>query len=121
MRIQTGDTFNCSGLFSTPGSSPSVSNRNVQDVAVIDLRGPLVGDLPVNALRDQIAKVLHQRAKDVVINLTEVPYADSYGLDALAGAYNWIRGAGGRIKFFAVSDRLIHTLQRLHLDTVLSF
>jgi anti-sigma B factor antagonist len=52
-------------------------------------------------------------------SLAEVPYADSYGLGGLTAAYNLVQQAGGRIKFFAARERLLRTLHRLRLDTVL--
>jgi anti-anti-sigma regulatory factor len=39
-------------------------------------------------------------------------------LGGLAGAHNLIRKAGGRIKFFAASERLVLTFKKLRLDTV---
>ncbi len=111
-------TLNRSGQFPMQGSSPNVLDRKVRNAAVIHLTGPLVGELPVHVLRDQIGKRLYQGTKNFAVNLAEVPYVDSYGLNALAGAYNLVRDAGGRIKFFATSEQVLHTLESLHLDRV---
>ena len=117
MRIQAEETLN-DWPFSMPGPSPSVMDHQVQGVAVIDLTGPLVREMPVHVFRDRIQQLLDEGAKNFAINLTEVPYADSFGVGGLACAYNLIEEAGGRIKFFAASERLIRTLERLRLDTV---
>jgi anti-sigma B factor antagonist len=102
-----------------PGASPSVVDRQVQGVAVIDVTGPLVAESAVDdALHDRIRQLLNEGVKNFAINLTGVPYADSYGLGCLAGAYNLIEAAGGRIDFFGTSERLVRTLHRLRLDTV---
>jgi anti-sigma B factor antagonist len=102
-----------------PGTSPSVVDCQVQGVAVIDLTGPLVAESAVDdALHDRIRQLLSEGVKNFAINLTEVPFADSYGLGCLAGVYNLIEAAGGRINFFAASERLARTLERLRLDTV---
>jgi anti-sigma B factor antagonist len=101
-----------------PGPNLSVVDRRDNDVAVIDLAGPLVGDRPVHALHDRIRQLLGAGTKNFAINLAEVPYADSCGLSGLVAAYNLIQAAGGRIKFFAAPVRLRHTLARLRLDTV---
>jgi anti-sigma B factor antagonist len=118
MRIQVGEKLIDYGPFAMPGPSPSVVDRQVQGVGVIDLAGPLVAESPVDALHDRIRQLLNEGVKNFAINLAEVPYADSYGLGCLAGAYNLIAEAGGRIKFFAASERLVRTLERLRLDTV---
>jgi anti-anti-sigma regulatory factor len=37
----------------------------------------------------------------------------------LVSAYNLVRQAGGKIKFFGTPERLAHTLERLRLNAVL--
>jgi len=118
MRTHAEETFNSSGPLSMPGPDLSVVDRRENDVAVIDLVGPLVGERPVHALRDRIRQLLDAGTRNFAINLAEVPYADSSGLSGLVAAYNLIQAAGGRIKFFAAPGRLLHTLARLRLDTV---
>ncbi len=118
MLTHTGHAFSGNGLFSIPGPDPVVSDRRENDVAVIDLAGPLVGERSVHALHDRIQELLFLGTKKFAINLAEVPYADSCGLSGLVAAYNLIQNRGGRIKFFATPVRLAHTLARLRLDTV---
>jgi anti-sigma B factor antagonist len=107
------------GPFLTLSPHRCVVDRQVRGVSVIDLAGPLLGHLPVLAFRDRIRELLDQGTRNFAINLAEVPYADSYGLGGLAAAYNLVQQAGGRIEFFAARGRLVRTLQRLRLDTVL--
>ena len=121
MQIHTKTSLDGYGPFLVPGPECSVVDRTVRDVSVIHLTGPLVRELPVLTFRDQIRELLDQGARNFAINLAEVPYADSYGVGGLAAAYNLIQQAGGRIKFFAARDRLVRTLHRLRLDTVLEF
>jgi anti-sigma B factor antagonist len=102
-----------------PGPECSVLGRKVGDVSVIDVEGPLVRELPVLAFRDQIRELLDRAMRNFAVNLAEVPYADSYGVGGLAATFNMVQQAGGRIKFFAARERLVRTLQRLRLDTVL--
>jgi anti-anti-sigma factor len=88
-------------------------------VAVIDLRCPLTEERSVHALHDAIRELLEEGAENFAINLAQVSVADSYTLGALAGAYNLVREAGGRIKFFAAPERIIRALKKFHLDSVL--
>ncbi len=91
----------------------------VRGVAVIDLRSPLAEERSVHALYDAIRELLEEGAGNFAINLAHVSVVDSYTLGALAGAYNLVRQAGGRIKFFAAPERLIRALRKFHLDSVL--
>jgi len=102
-----------------PGPNSGIVCRMVRHVAVIDLRGPFVQERTFPLLQERIRELLDEGAKNFAINLSEVHCADSYTLGGLAGAYNLIRQAGGRIKFFAVSEQLRRTIKKLHLDTVL--
>jgi len=101
-----------------PSPDHSVVARREGGVTVIDLPGPLVGELVVHDLRDRLLDLLALGAKNFAINLAEVPYADSYGIGGLAAAYNLVRHRGGRIKFFAAPARLVRMLASLRLDTV---
>ena len=121
MQIHTKTSLDGYGPFLVPGPECSVVDRTVRDVSVIHLTGPLVRELPVLTFRHQIRELLDQGVLNFAINLAEVPHADSYGLGGLAAAYNLVQQAGGRIKFFAANDRLVRTLHRLQLDTVLEF
>ena len=82
-------------------------------------RRPFGEERTVHALYDTIRELLEEGAGNFAINLAQVPGADSYTLGALAGAYNLVRQAGGRIKFFAASERLIRAFRKFHLDSVL--
>jgi anti-sigma B factor antagonist len=107
------------GTFLVPGPECNVADREVRGVSVIHLTGPLVGEAGVLAFRHQIRELLDQGTRNFAVSLAEVPYTDSYGLGGLAAAYNLVQQAGGRIKFFAARDRLVRTLHKLRLDTIL--
>jgi len=118
MRTHAEETFSGYGPLSMPGPDLSVVDRRENELAVVDLAGPLVGDRPVHALHNRIRQLLDVGTRNFAINLAEVPYADSCGFSGLVAAYNLIQAAGGRIKFFAAPVRVRHTLARLRLDTV---
>jgi len=93
--------------------------RMVRQVAVIEPKGPLGEERSVHALYDTLREMLEEGARNFANNLAQVPGWDSYTLGALAGAYNLVRQAGGRVKFFAASERLLRALRKFHLDSVL--
>jgi anti-anti-sigma factor len=121
MWIRVDENPNGEGIFRIPGADAGVVCRMVRHVAVIDLKGAIIQERTFPLLQERIRELLDEGAKNFAVNLSEVPCADSYTLGGLAGAYNLIRQAGGRIKFFAASWRLVHTLKKLRLDTVLEF
>jgi anti-anti-sigma factor len=119
MRTHVVDTPNGYGFFPQQEPDASLSCHMARGVAVIDLRCPLTEERSVHALHDAIRELLEEGAENFAINLAQVSVADSYTLGALAGAYNLVREAGGRIKFFAAPERIIRALKKFHLDSVL--
>ncbi|MGD0127944.1 MAG: STAS domain-containing protein [Terriglobia bacterium] len=119
MRIHLVDTPNGYEFFPQQEPNAGLSCHMVRGTAVIDLRGPLAEERSVHALYDAIRELLEEGAGNFAINLAQVSGADSYTLGALGGAYNLVRQAGGRIKFFAAPERLIRGLRKFHLDCVL--
>jgi anti-sigma B factor antagonist len=118
MRTHTEASLDGYGLFSMQGAELRAVPRHVDGVTILDLIGPLVREVSTH-LPDRIRELLDIGMNDLALNLGEVPYADSCGVSGLVGAYNLVRQAGGRIRFFAAPERLLHTLRRLRLDTVL--
>jgi anti-anti-sigma factor len=113
------EVLNSYELFPLRGKDAGPACRMVQHVAVIDLGGPLGEERSVHALYDTLRELLEEGARNFAINLAEVANADSSTLGALAGAYNLVRRAAGRIKFFAAPERLIRAFRKFHLDSVM--
>ena len=102
--------------FSVPDSI--VSDRHSGHVSIIDVEGPLTAERTARAFRDRVRDLLGEGAKNFVVNLTDVESIDSYGLGALAAAYNWITRVHGEIELFAPQPRVRRMLERLRLDSV---
>jgi anti-anti-sigma factor len=107
------------GFFPMPGPEANAVYRKIRHSAVIDLKGSLAEKGAVHGLHCKIRDLLDEGIMNFAINLADVPSADGYTLGGLAGAYNLIREAGGRVKFFAASERLLRAFRKFHLDTVL--
>ena len=119
MRTHVEDAPNAYELFPMQGMDAGPACHMLRNVAVIELKGPFGEERTAHALYDTIRELLEEGARSFAINLAQVSVADSYTLGALAGAYNLVRQAGGRIKFFAAPERLIRALRKFHLDSVL--
>jgi anti-anti-sigma factor len=119
MRTHVENTLNGYEFFPLQEPDTSLSCHMVRSAAVIDLRCPLAEERSVHALYDAIRELLEEGARNFAINLAQVSVVDSYALGALAGAYNLVRQAGGRVKFFAARERLVRAFRKFHLDSVL--
>ena len=98
--------------------APAISDRKVGCVSVIDVNGALTADHAAPMLRSRFHEWLDKGETEFAINLSGVEDIDSYGLGALAAAYNWVTEAGGHLAFYRATPRVRRTLGRLRLDSI---
>ena len=111
--------FDRSGLFPVSIDRLPAVVREPHGVAVIRLRGPLVRQEPVRAFLAVVEDLLGRGARKFAIDLREVPFVDSYGLGGFTAVFKSVRTAGGEVRFYAASDRIVQVMNRTHLDRVL--
>jgi anti-sigma B factor antagonist len=99
-------------------SDAAVTDRRSGDIAVVEVTGPLTVDKAAPVFRDHVRALLDHGQRKFSVNLAHVDDIDSYGLGALAAAYNWIAQSSGRIALCAAAPRVKRTLTRLRLDSV---
>src|SRR5438034_11447435 len=94
----------------------TIKQRNVSDVAVLDLTGRLwILDLP---LRDLMNDLLGDGQRHFVLNLTGVDYIDSSGLGQLISIWTSIRNKAGHMTVLNPTKRVQRLLDITRLDTV---
>ncbi len=82
-----------------------LQERHVGDVVVLDLRGQLTLADGSERLKDKINSVLHQGARQVLINLGDVSYIDSGGLGQLVSSFTSVKRQDGNLKLFNLGKR----------------
>ncbi len=97
----------------------TINERQVGNATILDLKGPLKLGSPVESLRSRLQAVLGAGAKNLALNLSEVPDVDSSGIGVLMLVYTSTKKAGGRCRFFAVPPRVAQVLKLVRLDRVL--
>src|SRR5207253_129953 len=80
------------------GSSKTVLHfHHVGGFIVFDLDGPLAMPWVADELLAVVQQMLDNGTKNLVIDLADVPYADSAGVGALMAARTLIEGTGGNL------------------------
>jgi anti-sigma B factor antagonist len=95
-----------------------LTEREVGDVTVLNLKGRLVfeeGDTPLRVTIDDL--VAHGRTK-LVIDLQGVTYMDSAGLGMLVAKYVSVHKRGGDVKLLHPTSRCMELLRITHLREV---
>jgi len=76
------------------------------DVAILSLKGDLLGEPDTTNIRDKIHSLVSDEIKKVVIDLGGVNYMNSSGLGSLIAALTTMRNAGGELLLARVGKKV---------------
>jgi anti-sigma B factor antagonist len=86
-----------------------ITERQFEDVVVLDLHGPIAGPKAAGMLDSAVRRLCRDGVRCVVADFTRVPSVDLAGLGALVDAHLALREASGVFKLASVTKR-IHDL-----------
>jgi anti-sigma B factor antagonist len=92
-----------------------ITQREVNGIYLLALRGRLVLGEESNGLRATIDNLLAAGATRVVVNLERVDYVDSAGLGALIEAHRKTKAKGGRLMLCHMGPKLKQALELARL------
>ncbi|MCK5455224.1 MAG: STAS domain-containing protein [Calditrichia bacterium] len=96
-----------------------ISEKQVDDVIVLDLQGSLMGGPEAVSLNDAINRFLDQQSLKLVINLSSVERVNSSGLGILIKALTTFKTNGGELKLAHVNENVENLLAITKLNTIL--
>jgi len=76
------------------------------DVAVIELKGKLMGGPETTGIHTKVKELVNDGVKKVVIDLGKVSWMNSTGLGALMGSMTTLRNADGDLKLVRVTEKV---------------
>lgn len=79
-------------------------------VAVIEVRGSLVGDGDTDKFRASVQDFIDQGNKCLVVDLAKVNYMNSSGIGAMISAYTSYKKNGGEVKLAGMSNNVLNLL-----------
>ncbi len=90
----------------------SLRSHTVQSgkIAVIEVKGSLVGDEDTDLFRAAVADFLEQGNKCLAINLTKVNYLNSSGIGAIIAAHASYARVGGEVRLAGPSNTVQNVL-----------
>lgn len=95
----------------------SATIRQSAQVSLIDLNGRLTF-FEVGILRENIARLLREGRKQMVLNLSGLQYLDSSGIGELARMYVMVVKSGGEMKVIGLTPKIEEILKITHLYQV---
>ena len=95
-----------------------LSVRKTETVAILDVSGKLMGGPDADVFKETIRNLLDEGFKNVVVNMSQVPFINSTGLGILISAYTPLRKEDGVLKLANVTERIDSLLMITKLGTI---
>jgi anti-sigma B factor antagonist len=95
----------------------SVIIRQAGPISLIDVSGRLTS-FEIGALRDSISRLMKQRRKNIVLNLSALQYLDSSGIGELARIYVSVVKENGQMKVVGLLPKVEEILKITQLYQV---
>jgi anti-sigma B factor antagonist len=95
-----------------------ITERDVGEVVILELKGRLVLEEVEADLRRAIDGLIEQGRVSLILNLQEVVYIDSAGLGFLVSKYVSLHRRGGDLKLVSMTPRVAHVLEITRLSSV---
>ncbi len=95
-----------------------IDERKIGNVTILDLKGKLTLGDGDELLRTKINGLVQSGAKQIVLNLGQVPYIDSAGLGEVVRTYTTVKKQDGMLKLLNLTKRIQDLLMITKLLTV---
>ncbi len=95
------------------------SVRRFGELVVLDIEGKILGGSESDGLRQELKQCLEAGERQLLVNLSGVPWMNSAGLGILLSVYSRMKEREGIVRFFGVRERVRGILRTTKLLTVL--
>ena len=97
----------------------SFNTRTVRGVMVVEIGGKLSAGEGVTKFGDTLTPIVEGENKKVILDLSNVGYLDSSGIESLIGVYQTLRNRSGGLRVLKPSSRIRQLLDLTKLSDVL--
>ncbi len=84
----------------------SIKEKMYGDIAVLSIKGNLMGEPDTTDVRDKVYSLLQDEVKQIVLDMGKVKWINSTGLGTLIAALTSVKNKGGEMKLAAVTDKV---------------
>jgi len=93
--------------------------QNPQDnVMILELSGKIMGGPDFDKFKEEIAKLVEGGFKNVILDMSGVPWINSTGLGILITGYHSIKAAEGTMKICNVKERVLSIFYISQLENI---
>jgi len=84
----------------------NIKEKMEGDVAVVALKGNLMGEPDTTEVRDKVYSLLQDEVKKIVLDLGKVKWINSSGLGALIAAMTSVKNKGGDMRLANITEKV---------------
>ncbi len=84
----------------------NIKEKMEGDVAVVALKGNLMGEPDTTEVRDKVYSLLQDDVKKIVLDLGKVKWINSSGLGALIAAMTSVKNKGGDMRLANITEKV---------------
>ena len=97
-----------------------ITTRNAGEVLVVDINGEICRSEATNAtLHECVKDQLERGRRNIILNLANVAFIDSFGVGEILASYTSTQNLGGKMKLAHISKKLDLVFKVTWLDHVL--
>ncbi len=97
----------------------TIEERLIGDVVVLDIQGDMARVRGDSSAKQRVRELLDRGHLSLLLNLSQVPYMNSWGVGELATSFVSARNRHGKLKVAASQSRVTKMLAISKLDTVI--
>ena len=95
-----------------------IESRAVSGVTILDIHGKVTLGEGSAAIRGEVAELLNEGNKNILLNLGDVSYVGSSGIGELVSSFTTVSNQGGQLKLLNLTKKLEELLAITKLLTV---
>ena len=95
-----------------------VSEKQISEVTLLNLKGKITIGAGDVALRNHIEGLLEQGRNKIILNMARVSYIDSSGTGELVSCFTKVRKTDGKLKLLNISQKIQDILQIAQLFSI---
>lgn len=96
----------------------AITKKMIDDVAILSMKGKLMGGPETTAIHDMVKELVEEGTTRVVLDLTKVSWLNSTGLGTIMASSTTISNAGGELKIAGLQDKAKGLFSIAKLDSV---
>jgi anti-sigma B factor antagonist len=102
----------------TGGERMKIKQNPQGNVMILELSGKIMGGPDFDKFKEEIAKMIEGGFKNVILDMSGVPWINSTGLGILITGYHSIKAAEGTMKICNVKERVLSIFYISQLENI---